>query len=399
MDAMEPLTPFCLEKSTSEIQDIFKAESKYNINSNKGNNFIITIKNLTSFIEINADYQNNKELNHFNKKYSLKNLKEIKFLSICDSIDEIYDELLFEFSKNNSTIIEDINQIIINIPITHVKYKEISFNLNKREKTEKEMIQDLYKLIYDLKEEIKNKDKENKEKINLCNNEINDLRQIIKCLDENNKILIKKIENLEKEISELKNDKKLLNEQIQYLKNKNNITHQKTNVISEKEFEIIENPWTKELYKECKIFEFTLKDKDYFAERSKGFIVRTIKSKHKFESNKIYKLIYNINYLNCDFRIGFGDFGKCSSRLKEKGSVGLTNEGLFIDGIMESNIELKKSNKEITFIINLKEKEKNFELFIDGKSYGKFIFNLDIIYGIAAFQDGSIKINTYRSLN
>ena len=66
---------------------------------------------------------------------------------------------------------------------------------------------------------------------------------------------------------------------------------------------------------------------------------------------------------------------------------------------MESNIELKKSNKEITFIINLKEKEKNFELFIDGKSYGKFIFNLDIIYGIAAFQDGSVKINTYRSLN
>ena len=129
MDEMEPLTPFCLEKSTSEIKDIFN-ESKYNINSNKGNNFIITIKNLTSFIEINADYQNNIELIQFNKKYSLKNLKEIKFLSICDSIDEIYNELLFEFSKNNSTIIEDINQIIINIPIIHAKYEEIIFNLN-----------------------------------------------------------------------------------------------------------------------------------------------------------------------------------------------------------------------------------------------------------------------------
>ena len=263
MDAMESLTPICLEKSASEIQDIFKAETKYNINSNKGNNFIITIKNLTSFIEINADYQNNKELSHFNKKYSLKNLKEIKFLSICDSIDEIYDELLFEFSKNNSTIIEDINQIIINIPITHSKYKEISFNLNKREKTDKEMIQDLYKLIYDLKEEIKNKDKENKEKINLCNNEINDLRQIIKCLDENNKILIKKIDNLEKEISELKNDKKLLNEKNKSLENKNIIIPQKTNVISENEFEIIENPWTKKLDKYSKKFDFTLKDEDY----------------------------------------------------------------------------------------------------------------------------------------
>ena len=225
MDIMEPPTPLFFEKSSPEIQEILKSESKYNINSNKGNSFNIIIKNLTYFIEITANNQDNKELNQFTKKYSLLNLKEIKFLSICDTIDEIYDELLFEFSKNNSTLLEYSNEIIINIPIIHAKYKEISFILNKRIKVEKENLQDLYKLISNLQEQINLKDKENNDKISLCNKEIDDLRVIIKCLDEDNKILIQKIENLEKEILELKKDKNELNEKNKSLGDKNNVNN------------------------------------------------------------------------------------------------------------------------------------------------------------------------------
>ena len=245
---MEPLTPIFSEKPPSLIQEMLKAQSKYNINSNKGNSFNIIVKNLNSFIEITANYQDNKEINQFSKKYSLLNLKEIKFLSICDSIDEIYDELLFEFSKNNSTLLEETDQIIINIPIIHAKYKEISFVLNKRTKTEKEMCQDLYKIISNLQEQINIKDKENNEKINLCNKEINDLRMIIQCFVEDNKILIQKIDNLEKEILELKNDKKELNEIIKSLEEKKNDVANKTiNALFDDKFEKIENPWTKEV--------------------------------------------------------------------------------------------------------------------------------------------------------
>ena len=51
----------------------------------------------------------------------------------------------------------------------------------------------------------------------------------------------------------------------------------------------------------------------------------------------------------------------------------------------------------ILFIINLKQSQNNFELFIDGKSFGKYNFNLEIIYGIAAFEHGSVIINTLGS--
>ena len=80
----------------------------------------------------------------------------------------------------------------------------------------------------------------------------------------------------------------------------------------------------------------------------------TIRAKHQFESYYIYKVTYSI-YFDNDMRIGFGNFAKNNGRLKEKDSVGITSEGLFIDGTKVSkNIFLDKSNKEIIFIINLK---------------------------------------------
>lgn len=221
---------------------------------------------------------------------------------------------------------------------------------------------------------------------------------IIKCLDEDNKILIKKIHNLEKEISELKNDKKEMAKKIKFLEdNYSSNIPQKKNDFNDGQFEVIENPWTKEIDPRKKKFDYILQKGDYLAQRDKGDILISMKSKHKFEIDKIYKLIYNINYIRGRFRIGFGDFGKCVSRLVEEDSVGLTNGGLYIDGEKISDIKLNINNKEVIFIINLKEKQKYFELFIDGKSYGKFNFKFDVIYGLAAFCYGSVEINTFRN--
>ena len=111
----------------------------------------------------------------------------------------------------------------------------------------------------------------------------------------------------------------------------------------------------------------------------------------------IYKLIYNISYIAGEYRVGFGDFGQNKSRLKEKGSVGFTNQGLFVDGKKIKDIKIKKDNKIITFIINLKE-NKYFELFADGIFLGKFEFDLENIFGLAAMDKGnSITIKTFQS--
>jgi len=108
-------------------------------------------------------------------------------------------------------------------------------------------------------------------------------------------------------------------------------------------------------------------------------------------------LKYLINYKNKRFRIGFGDFCEKNYRLQTKNSIGLTDEGLFVEGKKYENIKIESNIKEIIFIINLKENPKYFELFINGKSYGIFNFTIDKIYGLAAFRCGSAIINTSRS--
>ena len=65
------------------------------------------------------------------KNFYLEKLKLNKFLSIYDSVDEIYEELMNDLSKNNPTLIENEDNIIINIPIGLKEFKEIVFVLNK----------------------------------------------------------------------------------------------------------------------------------------------------------------------------------------------------------------------------------------------------------------------------
>jgi hypothetical protein len=68
--------------------------------------------------------------NEFKGKIFFGKIKIKKYLSISDSIDEIYNELIYEFSKNNPSLIENENNIIINIPIDHSQIKENVFILN-----------------------------------------------------------------------------------------------------------------------------------------------------------------------------------------------------------------------------------------------------------------------------
>ena len=395
---MEAAEPIIQETPSSDNDENFKSESNYKIISNKNNSFNITIKNLTSTIEINAFYQDEIKLNEYKEKYSLKKLKEIKFLSNCDSIDEIYDELIFELSKNNSQILENENQISIIIPVVHAIYKEINLTLNKKIKSDKEINQDLYKIVIILKKEMKEKD----EKINKCINKIEELNII-------NQNMANRMNKLEQEIFDLKNNilnKKYENVEINEKNKKDENPEDK--IIQVKEvpsnrynldvylFEEIENPWTRELEKKKKVFDYTLKEKNYYAEKHKANNTIYLKSQHKFEKGRIYKIVYEIKYIKDHFRVGFGDFGECSFRLKEKGSIGLTETGLYIDGDKVNNSKIQIINKIVVFIIDLKDNQNSFELFLDEKNMGKFNFNLDNIYALAAINNGSVKIKTLR---
>ena len=77
-----------------------------------------------------------------NLRVILEKLKLNKFLSKYDSIDEIYEELINQLSQNNPKLIENEDNIFINIPIGLTKYKEIVFELNKQNKSIKEICGD-----------------------------------------------------------------------------------------------------------------------------------------------------------------------------------------------------------------------------------------------------------------
>jgi low affinity Fe/Cu permease len=301
--------------------------------------------------------------NEFKGKFSLEKLKFNKFLSIYDSIDEIYDELIHEFSKNNPELIENENNIIINIPIGLSKFKEIVLILNEQSKTDKELCRDLYDIVCDLKkkiDEIEIDKNEKNEKINLLNKEteelkklinnysiqINNCNQKIENLSNDNKILKEKMNSLENELNHFKNENIKLNDKFQSSQKNIDILNEKMDILK-LNFINVDNPWTDEKDKESKNFNYILKDGNYYAKRNNDTYIYSIKSKHKFEKNKVYQLIYNISYIEGNFRVGFGDFGFNINRLKEKGSIGFTNEGLYIDGVKINDIKIEKKNKTL----------------------------------------------------
>ena len=127
----------------------------------------------------------------------LEELKKNKFLGLCDSIDEIYDELTHNLSKNQTKILEETNQIYISIPVDHLKIKEILFVIEEKLKDDKEKIQELILIVTNLKQEIKEL------KNNKNNDEFSKLNEKIITLEKENSKLNEKIITLEKENSKI----------------------------------------------------------------------------------------------------------------------------------------------------------------------------------------------------
>jgi hypothetical protein len=178
-------------------------EYHYLINS-ENKNYNLYIKNYSVYIIIYCYYETENNKNEFEQKYILKQLINNKYLAICESIDEIFNQLKMELDKNTTIIKENNNEINIFIPLNHIKIKNITFVLPKNIKNEKE------KNNY-LKEEISFLKNENKllkssiEKLEKENKIIND--KLVN-LEKNNNILFEKITRLEKFHEEKKLEEK-----------------------------------------------------------------------------------------------------------------------------------------------------------------------------------------------
>ena len=204
-------------------KEIIKQENSYSIISDKNHTFNLIFQNLNSTIGILASYENDFIKHNYEKKLILDELKQNKYLALCDSIDEIYEELITLMKKNQFKIIEETNQIYISIPVEYVKVKNDSEKINElfsiisnmkkemkefKEQIKNEEINNLKKEIKDLKEknveEIQNMKENNSKEINNLKEEIKNLKDEIKNMKENNlKEIKEENKNLKKEINEL----------------------------------------------------------------------------------------------------------------------------------------------------------------------------------------------------
>ena len=82
------------------IKEEIKVENSYTIISDKNHSFYLTIQNQSSIIYILSYYQDNIIKHNYEIKLKLEELKKNKYLSLCDNIDEIYNELINLLDKN-----------------------------------------------------------------------------------------------------------------------------------------------------------------------------------------------------------------------------------------------------------------------------------------------------------
>ena len=143
----------------------------YKINSDKNKLFNLDIYNYHNLIYIYAFFQGEIIKEEYEKKFSDTELKINKYLSLLDSIDEIFDEIINIFDKKTKEIkiFENTNQITINLPLEGIKIKDIILALDKKVKKTEEKFEELYNLISILKTEnnnLKQNQKNLEEKIN-----------------------------------------------------------------------------------------------------------------------------------------------------------------------------------------------------------------------------------------
>ena len=157
---MQAPTPFSFEKPNENKNTI--NEEKFNFEIKKE---VLSDKNTKFYLFLNAN--NYSELcikaikedliqRIYSNKFSVNTIKENKYFIQFDDLKEICEEISERVEKEKITLIEETNSVIISIPLPSSKIKEIVFELKEDEKSDKEIIKELMKLVNEQKNEITN---------------------------------------------------------------------------------------------------------------------------------------------------------------------------------------------------------------------------------------------------
>ena len=222
-EILSPITP-----SAKEDNEKILDSQTLEIESDKKNKIEIKIMKKVTKIIFEAKNKTSIETISYYSKQTIEEIKMNKYFLMFDNLEEIYDEILNLMKNNKVYLTEENSRLIINIPLSNTKIKEIKIVLNKKEKSDKEKIDDLYLIIDNMKsyynkkiDELTNINQQQNNKINELNDKIENLKEIINEIkDSKNQ---PKIEN-EKTIF---NDSLILNKNNDYISNLNKWINQR----------------------------------------------------------------------------------------------------------------------------------------------------------------------------
>ncbi len=356
---------------TSTTKKEIKDKNSYTIISDKNHSFNITFQNLNSNIGISAIYEDDIMKHNYEKKFNLNDLKQNKYLGLCNSIDEVYQLLIMLLKKNQTKIIEKNNQIHISIPVEHVNITEILFVVNEIKNNDNEKNNELFSII---KQEIKNF----KEKIKKIN-KLKEENKIIKEENNNLKLEIKnnkvkntnEITNLKLEFNKLREENNKLKLEIKNIKEKN--TNEITNLRIEFNNLKEENKSMKN--ENNNLIEVTKNIKENYLKESTNLQleIKKFKEINKNIINKSLKLENQINFLNGEI-INKKINNQNQIPMPKKEEIKKFYECNFVEGnytLNTSKYELMKKNYIFNYEISLINQGNlpwPINTYIDGKS-------------------------------
>ena len=222
MDSAPPTIQFDKIKQTINPDKNFLRN--FQLSSNKKNKYKISIFNKDDKLKITALNLDSSDIknNEYEKEILISELKNNKYLSLCETTIDMLDELFNLIDTKKYFLTEEDCELILHIEVPMKVIKEITFNLVKKE-------QDINGIINDLIEE----NKELKSKIEILSLQNRDLKDDIDYLKDKN--LEGKMNELYNKFKDKVNDLELkINEQkLAERKEKNELISQ-VNILTKK---------------------------------------------------------------------------------------------------------------------------------------------------------------------
>ena len=162
------------------------------LDSDKNNKYNIEMKFNSESIFITAKGINIIPLKFFQEKFSLSTIKQNKYFSPCESIEDVYFTLEPNINSKTPILIEETSLLNLIITLNHPLIKDISFKLNETKKDVNQSIIEVYSLVNQLIKENQNL----KEINNKQDKEISDLKNRVEVIEKENDNIKKEIENI-----------------------------------------------------------------------------------------------------------------------------------------------------------------------------------------------------------